>query len=281
MARGGPAPRTESCCSASRSRRGGAEKICPRSRPVEESRTLPARSNRRTRRFDAIPVTCVPSRRSRVMRPRKPPPRRCLRATEPRAVCAAPSRSDSVRVRDLSESALAHSPGGMDTAKSLYKGGKARVLGLDGKTSIFDHGKVGHTRGSRARRVRAADLGARARARLRRSRPPPSSLPRRPTTSRRPRRRSSRCVPGRTIAPRAGCVFARRKAVERPRFFEPRATPPPPERNAPATGSRGTRRRARVLPPAPSTIVPAPPLDAPARASPRASPPPRASTPRI
>ena len=30
----------------------------------------------------------------------------------------------------------------MDTAKSLYKGGKARVLGLDGKTSIFDHGKV-------------------------------------------------------------------------------------------------------------------------------------------
>ena len=157
-----------------------AEKNLPailESTPVEELRTLPARSNRRTRRFDAIPVTCVPSRRSRVMRPRKPPPRRCLRATEPRAVCAAPSRSDAVRVRDLSESALAHSPGGMDTAKSLYKGGKARVLGLDGKTSIFDHGKVGHTRGSRARRVRAADLGARARARLRRSRPPPSSLP--------------------------------------------------------------------------------------------------------
>lgn len=241
---------------------------CPRAQTVEHDVLMRS-------------LLCVPSRRSRVMRPRKPPPRRCLRATEPRAVCAAPSRSDSVRVRDLSESALAHSPGGMDTAKSLYKGGKARVLGLDGKTSIFDHGKVGHTRGSRARRVRAADLGARARARLRRSRPPPSSLPRRPTTSRRPRPRSSRCVPGRTIAPRAGCVFAHRKAVERPRFFEPRATPPPPERNAPATGSRGTRRRARVLPPAPSTIVPAPPLDAPARASPRASPPPRASTPRI
>ena len=224
-------------CVTQQARRRKKSARDPPHRPVPlRSRRLPALSNRRTRRFDAIPVTCVPSRRSRVMRPRKPPPRRCLRETEPRAVCAAPSRSDSVRVRDLSESALAHSPGGMDTAKSLYKGGKARVLGLDGKTSIFDHGKVGHTRGSRARRVRAADLGARARARLRRSRPPPSSLPRRPTTSRRPRQRSSRCVPGRTIAPRARCVFARRKAVERPRFFEPRATPPPPSAMRPRPG---------------------------------------------
>ena len=76
-------------------------------------------------------------------------------------------------------------------------------------------------------------------------------------------------------------VFSHAGRRSSARGFLNRARRPPPERNAPATGSRGTRRRARVLPPAPSTIVPAPPLDAPARASPRASPPPRASTPRI
>ena len=52
----------------------------------------------------------------------------------------------------------------MDTAKSLYKGGKARVLGLDGKTSIFDHGKVGHARVTRAPRSRGRSRRSRSRS---------------------------------------------------------------------------------------------------------------------
>ena len=236
MARGGPAPRTESCCSASRSRRGGAEKICPRSRPPLRSRGRCPRAQ--TVEHDVLmrSLLLASLRGGLALCARENPLLGAASARQNRARSAPRPRVRTPFASVISPRAPSRTrPAGWTPRRACTKAGRRACSGWMGRprsstTARWD------TRGSRARRVRAADLGARARARLRRSRPPPSSLPRRPTTSRRPRQRSSRCVPGRTIAPRAGCVFARRKAVERPRFFEPRATPPPPSAMRPRPG---------------------------------------------